>query len=53
MTLYVAQKYLQLPIMETWHAMWRKKVKFFGFLLYGLVTMGLIGVLAYIIIMLY
>jgi hypothetical protein len=44
LTLYAGQKYLQLPILEAWHAMWQDKFRFFGFLLYGLATMGLIGV---------
>lgn len=43
-TLYVAERYLKLPILKTWSAMWEKKYKFFGFLLFGLLTMGLLGV---------
>eukprot|EP00026_Physarum_polycephalum_P006081 Phypoly_transcript_06122.p1 GENE.Phypoly_transcript_06122~~Phypoly_transcript_06122.p1 ORF type:complete len:512 (+),score=57.98 Phypoly_transcript_06122:231-1766(+) len=43
-TLYVAQRFLHLPVLETWKDMWQRKYRFFGFLLYGLLTMGVVGI---------
>jgi hypothetical protein len=36
-TLYAAQRYLKLPILDTWRDMWQKKYRFCSFLIYGLV----------------
>lgn len=44
-TLYIAEIYLHLPVLKTWEAMWEKRYRYFGFLLYGLFTMGLMGII--------
>lgn len=44
MSLFAAHFVLRLPVIETWEAMWQKKYQFFGFMVYGMVSMGVIGV---------
>jgi hypothetical protein len=41
--LFVLQKYLKMPIVDTWKTMWKNRHTFFGYFAYGLFTMGFIG----------
>ncbi|GAM20702.1 hypothetical protein SAMD00019534_038770 [Acytostelium subglobosum LB1] len=44
-TLVINERYFGLPLERAWRKMQGKWLPFFGFLIYGLVTMGLVGVL--------
>eukprot|EP01132_Coremiostelium_polycephalum_P005677 gene5677-7065_t len=45
LTLYINEKYFKLPLERAWKKMKENWLPFFGFLLYGLTTMGMIGVI--------
>ncbi|KAM9962286.1 hypothetical protein ACTFIR_005189 [Dictyostelium discoideum] len=45
LTLFINERYFNYPLERAWKKMKENWLSFFGFLLYGLVTMGMIGIL--------
>ncbi|KYR02398.1 putative transmembrane protein [Tieghemostelium lacteum] len=45
LTLYINERYIKLPLDRAWRKMKGKWLPFFGFLLYGVGTMGMVGVI--------